>query len=209
MDANEPPIGDGSAAPYVALIQQAGIIDQEAVRSPFELGQPIHLETSGGSIMSSLGTFVHSWMSAAPADLLPLYSAGYSPLLQQGTLFRRSVFERLNGFDESYRFVGDADFWWRALEAGHVFRRDAHPPVAAFRLHSGQLTQRFNTPMQAEHERMVSAHGGRRRSLRSWSALCRFRGGNMPSYIVRFLRRRDLEGRIRLARSYDFSREAQ
>jgi UDP-3-O-[3-hydroxymyristoyl] N-acetylglucosamine deacetylase/3-hydroxyacyl-[acyl-carrier-protein] dehydratase len=52
MDANEPPIGDGSAAPYVALIQQAGIIDQDAARSPFELGQPIHLETSGGSIMS-------------------------------------------------------------------------------------------------------------------------------------------------------------
>jgi UDP-3-O-[3-hydroxymyristoyl] N-acetylglucosamine deacetylase/3-hydroxyacyl-[acyl-carrier-protein] dehydratase len=52
MDANEPPIGDGSAAPYVALIQQAGIVDQESVRAPFELGQPIHLETSGGSIMS-------------------------------------------------------------------------------------------------------------------------------------------------------------
>ncbi|MEI7962474.1 MAG: bifunctional UDP-3-O-[3-hydroxymyristoyl] N-acetylglucosamine deacetylase/3-hydroxyacyl-ACP dehydratase [Verrucomicrobiota bacterium] len=52
MDANEPPIGDGSAAPYVALIQQAGIVDQEALRAPFELGDPIHLETSGGSIMS-------------------------------------------------------------------------------------------------------------------------------------------------------------
>jgi len=52
MDANEPPIGDGSAAPYVALIQEAGIVDQEALRAPFEPGDPIHLETSGGSIMS-------------------------------------------------------------------------------------------------------------------------------------------------------------
>ena len=52
MDANEPPIGDGSAAPYVALIQEAGIVDQEALRAPFELGDPIHLETNGGSIMS-------------------------------------------------------------------------------------------------------------------------------------------------------------
>lgn len=52
MNANEPPIGDGSAAPYVALIQEAGIIDQEAPRVPFELGEPIHLETNGGSIMS-------------------------------------------------------------------------------------------------------------------------------------------------------------
>jgi len=52
MDANEPPIGDGSAAPYVALIQEAGIVEQEALRAPFELGDPIHLETEGGSIMS-------------------------------------------------------------------------------------------------------------------------------------------------------------
>jgi UDP-3-O-[3-hydroxymyristoyl] N-acetylglucosamine deacetylase/3-hydroxyacyl-[acyl-carrier-protein] dehydratase len=52
MDANEPPIGDGSAAPYVRLIQEAGIADQEEARAPFEPGQPIHLETAGGSILS-------------------------------------------------------------------------------------------------------------------------------------------------------------
>ena len=52
MDANEPPIGDGSAAPYVALIQEAGIVDQEAARALFEPDEPVHLETPGGSIMS-------------------------------------------------------------------------------------------------------------------------------------------------------------
>jgi len=52
MDANEPPIGDGSAAAYVALIREAGIVEQPFARSPFEPGQPIHLETPGGSIMS-------------------------------------------------------------------------------------------------------------------------------------------------------------
>ena len=52
MDANEPPIGDGSAAPYVALIQEAGIVDQQEARAPFEPSQPIHLETPAGSIMS-------------------------------------------------------------------------------------------------------------------------------------------------------------
>lgn len=52
MDANEPPIGDGSAAPYVKVIQEAGIVEQEAARSPFEPDQPIHLETKGGSIMT-------------------------------------------------------------------------------------------------------------------------------------------------------------
>jgi len=57
MDANEPPIGDGSAAPYVAMIQEAGIVEQDAVRPLFEPDAPIHIETSSGSIMS---VFPHS-----------------------------------------------------------------------------------------------------------------------------------------------------
>lgn len=153
------------------------------------------------------GRFVHAWTSAAAADLLPLYRAGYSPLLQQGTLFRRSVFDRLHGFDESYRLVADADFWWRALEAGCVFRRATHPPVAAFRLHENQMSNRFAAEMQAEHDRMVAAHGGRCRTLRSWLGLIRFRGGNLSSYAIRFLRRGALEGWPRMSGSYDVVRE--
>jgi len=52
MDANEPPIGDGSAAPYVALIQKAGIVEQEASRTHFQPGETIYIENSGGSIMA-------------------------------------------------------------------------------------------------------------------------------------------------------------
>ena len=52
MDASEPPIGDGSAAAYVALIQEAGIVGQDAARALFEPDEPVHLETPGGSIMS-------------------------------------------------------------------------------------------------------------------------------------------------------------
>lgn len=54
MDANEPPIGDGSAAPYVDLIRQAGIVQQEAHRPVFELSEPIHIETPSGSMMTLL-----------------------------------------------------------------------------------------------------------------------------------------------------------
>ncbi len=52
MDANEPPIGDGSALPYVELIKRAGIIEQEELRSFFQVNDPIHLESNHGSIMS-------------------------------------------------------------------------------------------------------------------------------------------------------------
>ena len=52
MDANEPPIADGSAQPYVALIRQAGIAAQDVPRGVFEVTEPIHLETKGGSLMT-------------------------------------------------------------------------------------------------------------------------------------------------------------
>ncbi len=42
MDANEPPIGDGSALPYVELIKKAGIAPQEAPRRFFDVREPIH-----------------------------------------------------------------------------------------------------------------------------------------------------------------------
>jgi UDP-3-O-[3-hydroxymyristoyl] N-acetylglucosamine deacetylase/3-hydroxyacyl-[acyl-carrier-protein] dehydratase len=54
MTANEPPIGDGSAAPFVELIQKAGIQAQEAPRPVFEVSEPIHVETAGGSLMTLL-----------------------------------------------------------------------------------------------------------------------------------------------------------
>lgn len=52
MDANEPPIGDGSAQPYVELIKKAGIVEQAAPRPEYALTEPIFLETKGGSIMT-------------------------------------------------------------------------------------------------------------------------------------------------------------
>lgn len=52
MNANEPPIGDGSAQPYVELIKKAGLAAQDALRRVFEVREPIHLETKTGSLIT-------------------------------------------------------------------------------------------------------------------------------------------------------------
>jgi len=52
MDANEPPIGDGSAQPYVELIKKAGLVEQAAPRPEYVVTEPIFLETKSGSIMT-------------------------------------------------------------------------------------------------------------------------------------------------------------
>jgi glycosyltransferase involved in cell wall biosynthesis len=150
------------------------------------------------------GVFLHTWHSARPRDVLPLFRAGLSPVLQQGTLFRRTLFTALDGFCESWKLVSDADFWWRAAEHGARFHRITSPPVASFRIHGGQLSQRHKTVMLQEHLQMAATHGPPARALAGWWARTRYRSARWRSYLVRYLRRADIDGGCRLTGSYDF-----
>jgi UDP-3-O-[3-hydroxymyristoyl] N-acetylglucosamine deacetylase/3-hydroxyacyl-[acyl-carrier-protein] dehydratase len=51
MDANEPPIGDGSAQPYVDVIKRAGIVAQDTPRKFFGVREPMHAESKGGALL--------------------------------------------------------------------------------------------------------------------------------------------------------------
>jgi UDP-3-O-[3-hydroxymyristoyl] N-acetylglucosamine deacetylase/3-hydroxyacyl-[acyl-carrier-protein] dehydratase len=51
LDANEPPIGDGSAREYCKLIQTSGIVPQDDRREPFVVTAPIELEM-GETVMT-------------------------------------------------------------------------------------------------------------------------------------------------------------
>jgi UDP-3-O-[3-hydroxymyristoyl] N-acetylglucosamine deacetylase / 3-hydroxyacyl-[acyl-carrier-protein] dehydratase len=51
MDANEPPIGDGSALPYVDLIKKAGVTAQDEPRKFFDVREPMHVEAKTGALI--------------------------------------------------------------------------------------------------------------------------------------------------------------
>jgi len=51
MDANEPPIGDGSAQPYVDLIKKAGMTVQEEPRKFFDVREPMYVESKTGALL--------------------------------------------------------------------------------------------------------------------------------------------------------------
>lgn len=51
MDANEPPIGDGSASEYIALINKAGIIEQDAPRRYIDIREPVTIESNGSILV--------------------------------------------------------------------------------------------------------------------------------------------------------------
>jgi len=52
LDANEPPIADGSAREYCKLIQEAGILPQEEAREPYELTAPIEFSMGETQMMA-------------------------------------------------------------------------------------------------------------------------------------------------------------
>src|SRR6266481_5549221 len=51
MDANEPPIGDGSAKAYVDLIRKVGFVSQEEPRKFFGTRDTMHVQSKTGALL--------------------------------------------------------------------------------------------------------------------------------------------------------------
>jgi glycosyltransferase involved in cell wall biosynthesis len=151
--------------------------------------------------IDEMGRFLHGWTSPQPRDYLALAAGCIMPIPQQGTVFRRSVFEGLKGFDIQYRFSGDFDFFLRAKLAGFRFLRQRTPRIGAFRLHPLQITQSRNADMIDEAMASMRAN---RLSVGRWhrvAAFARFRGRNWDAYLLRLMRSRQLAGSSRLQRT--------
>src|SRR5256885_4925711 len=75
MDANEPPIGDGSAQSYVDVIKRAGIAPQDAPRKFFDVREPMHVESRTGAMLVLLpdDKFRISCTQAGPDNRLTQY----------------------------------------------------------------------------------------------------------------------------------------
>jgi hypothetical protein len=127
-------------------------------------------------------------------DLTALLAGGVMPLAQPGTVIRRSLIERLGGFDETFRSAGDLDFFVRALVAKARFEF-VNEWVASFRLHAGQLSKR-RAEVEAETARALHPLADTPRRL---AALLRFRLGNAGVYGDRVRR----HGFVSMSKLYD------
>ena len=79
------------------------------------------------------------------------------------SIFRRELFERVHGFDESLHYVMDTDLWLRFKKAGARFERLPHY-CWAFRVHggsktAGDLAGQADARMMEERRRMYAANG--------------------------------------------------
>src|SRR5690606_29804752 len=69
-----------------------------------------------------------------------------------GTVIRRSVFERLGGYDSSKRYAIDTDMWVRLSQTGDVAYIDE--ALHAYRQHGANMTGRRETVAQSIREKL-------------------------------------------------------
>ncbi|HVU34125.1 MAG TPA: glycosyltransferase [Opitutaceae bacterium] len=153
----------------------------------------VDLIDANGAVISQITT------ERSPHWIPALLQSGISPLMQQGTLFRREVVERLDGFDLRYRLCADLDFWLRAYVGGARFQY--HPlRVAQFRLRGGQLSSATARTEQEQAE-IVQRHLPRPEpAWRRRIGPPRYRLMNLPRY-VRRIRTRGLRTSYELLRN--------
>ena len=106
-----------------------------------------NLNDEHGNLLYHVRTLDYSYV-----DMLRLHHTYPGPC----ALFRRSVVERIGGYDPSYRFVPDYDFWLRAGLLG-PFLRVPHT-LATYRSHATTITNAERGELMAkEHVRVIDS----------------------------------------------------
>lgn len=184
----------GAATPWLAYLNS----DDTAYPDAFSRLIARAEETGAGVVYGRCdytdygGRLLYTITPARPRCLAALFRWGLFGFAQQAAIFRAGVYKELGGFDEKYRFSSDADFYARAVRAGIAFESLGGGAVAAFRLHGGQLTNKYSGEMEAEKLAIRAACGSR--GPGDLLAYLAWKLRNTPNYLRRWLRARRLRG---------------
>ena len=124
QDANEPPVGDGSAREYCRMIESAGIVPQADRREPYTVTSPIELQM-GETVMS---IFPHDILkvTCTSADKQGRFTQFYSVEISPKTWERELAHARTFCFYEEIEFlIKNGLIKGGSLENAVVIREDA------------------------------------------------------------------------------------
>lgn len=133
------------------------------------------------------GRHMYGHIPAEERLLSGLFRLGIMPFSQPASVFRRSTFVDLGGFNENEKTVSDFDFFLRAHVAGRRLVRSMGDSAAAFRVHNAQLSQVARAGIPAEIARVLETSG---QSALVWDKLqhWQWRFGNLTELVRWWLR---------------------
>jgi UDP-3-O-[3-hydroxymyristoyl] N-acetylglucosamine deacetylase/3-hydroxyacyl-[acyl-carrier-protein] dehydratase len=124
LDANEPPIADGSAREYCKMIREAGIVPQEERREPYTVTAPIEL-TMGETVMTLFpdeGFKISCTSADKQGRFTQFYSTEVSPKTWENDLAHARTF---CFFEEIEYLIKNGLIKGGSLENAVVIRDDA------------------------------------------------------------------------------------
>ncbi|MBC7489091.1 MAG: glycosyltransferase [Glaciimonas sp.] len=95
-----------------------------------------------------------------------LLQLGRIPFCQPTAAWTRTLYDRVGGFDESYRYVADTHFFYRALHLAGVKYAHIDQYTAAFRVHNAGFSTKAAQAMTKEHERALLELNAPRSAMR-------------------------------------------
>ncbi len=114
---------------------------------------------------------IHSGRIGSLPEMLDIYNVWWRKRqwVQPEVFFRRSLWEKVNGFDTRWNLAFDYDFWVRCIIAG---ARTAHIPevLARFRIHSAQKSSAMEK-VADEIRAIVRQHLDARAPIGLWKKL--------------------------------------
>jgi glycosyltransferase involved in cell wall biosynthesis len=145
-----------------------------------------------GDYIDYEGRFLYPEKSPPPSRLPGMFRCGRLGFKQPAAIFRRSAYQELGGFDERFRLIADYDFFYRLTFSKHKLAKLARPSVAAFRVHTSQLSTREATNMK-EEMRKFQEHMNVEVSSRDLFDVFFWRLQNAPVYLARLTKRQRTE----------------
>jgi UDP-3-O-[3-hydroxymyristoyl] N-acetylglucosamine deacetylase/3-hydroxyacyl-[acyl-carrier-protein] dehydratase len=124
LDANEPPIADGSAREYCRMIQESGVVPQEERKEPYRLSAPIELEM--GETLMTLFPDEGFKISCTSADRKGRFTQFYQVEMSPKTWERELAHARTFCFFEEIEYlIKNGLIKGGGLENAVVIRDDA------------------------------------------------------------------------------------
>lgn len=140
-------------------------------------GRALFVDEANMPLFESTSTSRYFAFNSLLAHSVPL-------ITQPATLFRRSLFEQLGGFDETFKLFADTEFWLRAIVAEKKLHY-VNDACAAYMLQKGLLLSSLEAS-ESERKRVLTKHGIKR-STSSYLEFARFKLSNVSHYIRRVL----------------------
>jgi glycosyltransferase involved in cell wall biosynthesis len=191
-----------SITQWITYLNSDDLVYRNSYARLITYGDSINADIVYGScdFIDEEGRFLHSYLPGYPNEMFSHMISAQFSFCQPASIFRREVFEQLNGFDEKYNLTSDLDFFLRSFIRGYKFAMLRGESVSCFRIRSNQLSQQKNV-MKLQNKSIRMRYG--KPSIIDLCSRNIWRLRNWPNYIIRILRYKTMKGRYKFIKTID------